>query len=71
MTINPSSLWHFKTSGKIIELILANPNITIAELAEKIDITERYIERNLQQLQKDKKIIRIGPPEGGRWEVIQ
>jgi ATP-dependent DNA helicase RecG len=38
-----------KTSGKIIELILQNAVITIPEMASKIGITERSIERNIRK----------------------
>ncbi|MDP4710741.1 MAG: winged helix-turn-helix transcriptional regulator [Saprospiraceae bacterium] len=37
-----------KTSGKILALIKENNYVTILELAEKIGVTERTVERNLQ-----------------------
>jgi len=58
-----------KTSGKIIELILQNASITIPEMASKIDITERSIERNIRKLQTEGKLKRIGPARGGHWVV--
>ncbi|WP_090632459.1 winged helix-turn-helix transcriptional regulator [Parapedobacter indicus] len=59
-----------KTSGKIIAHIRENPNITIPELSLLLEITERSVERNISQLQKDRKLLRIGPAKGGYWEVI-
>jgi ATP-dependent DNA helicase RecG len=59
-----------KTSGKIIELMRQNPSITIPELAEIIGVTERSVERNIQKLQDDKAIRRVGPAKGGHWEVM-
>jgi len=59
-----------KTSGKIIAYIQDNPDITIPELARLLEITERSVERNISQLQKHKKLRRIGPAKGGHWEVI-
>ncbi|WP_262249101.1 ATP-binding protein [Parapedobacter soli] len=59
-----------KTSGKIIAYIHDNPDITIPELARLLGITERSVERNISQLQKHKKLRRIGPANGGHWEVI-
>src|SRR5690606_12647734 len=59
-----------KTSGKILAYIRENPDITIPELSQLLEITERSIERNISQLQKDKKLSRIGPAKGGYWEVI-
>ena len=58
-----------KTSGKIIELILQNASITIPEMASKIGITERSIERNIRKLQTEDKLVRIGPAKGGHWLV--
>ncbi len=60
-----------KTSGKIIEIIKSNKYITIPELAKIIGVTERSIERNLQKLQKEGKIKRIGPARGGYWKIIK
>ena len=58
-----------KTSGKIIELILQKASITIPEMASKIGITERSIERNIRKLQAEGKLKRIGPAKGGHWLV--
>jgi ATP-dependent DNA helicase RecG len=59
-----------KTSGKIIELIKENEFITLPEIAERIGITERSVERNIQNLQKERIICRVGPAKGGHWEVV-
>ncbi|PPK98303.1 ATP-binding protein [Parapedobacter indicus] len=59
-----------KKSGKILAYIRENPDITIPELSLLLEITERSVERNISQLQKDKKLSRIGPAKGGYWEVI-
>ncbi len=58
-----------KTSKKILELILKNPLISIPEMATKIEITERSIERNIQKLQKNNILIRIGGAKGGYWSI--
>ena len=60
-----------KTSDKILEIICENREITIRELATAIDVTERSIERNIQKLQRDNLLRRIGPAKGGYWEVIE
>ncbi len=59
-----------KTSEKILKLIAENPEITIAELTTKIGITDRSIERNIQKLQKEKKLKRLGI-KGGKWQIIK
>lgn len=58
-----------KTSGKILDAILQNNTITIPELSIFIRVTERSIERNIQKLQKEGKLKRVGPEKGGYWLV--
>jgi len=60
-----------KTSVKILEAIKSNDQITIPELAEIIGVTTRSIERNLQNLQLEDKLARIGSDKGGHWEIIE
>ncbi|MCS3796432.1 ATP-binding protein [Niastella sp. OAS944] len=60
-----------RTSGKILELIKGNPEITIPELASNVGVSERSIERNIQKLQEENLLIRIGANKGGRWEVLE
>ena len=60
-----------RTSGKILELIKGNPEITIPELASVIGVSERSIERNIQKLQEENLLLRIGANKGGRWEVLE
>jgi len=59
-----------ETSGKIINLIKKNQDLTIPELAEIIGVTERSIERNIEQLKKDELVKRIGAAKGGYWQII-
>ena len=60
-----------KTSGKILEAIRQNPQVTIPELSAQIGVTSRSIERNLQKLQDEKRLLRIGPAKGGHWQVVE
>lgn len=60
-----------KTSVKILTRIKQNVCITIPELAKQIGVTKRSIERNIQKLQQDELLKRVGPDKGGRWEVIE
>jgi ATP-dependent DNA helicase RecG len=68
ITIPKGSL---KSSVKIIELIVANCNITIAELALKLSITERAVKKNLTNLKRKGKIQRVGSDRSGYWEVTE
>lgn len=60
-----------KTSEKIVAALLLDATITISELAKKVGVTTRSIERNLQKLQDEGRIRRIGAAKGGRWEVLR
>ena len=59
-----------KTSEKIIRLIRAKNNITIAELASEIGISTRAIEYQISKLKTDSIIKRIGSDKDGHWEII-
>ena len=59
-----------KTTDKILALIQSNEQITISELALKIGITERSIERNIAKLKGKGTLERIGPDKGGYWKII-
>lgn len=67
---------HTKTTIKkrrrqqgIIGLIRQNPEITIEEMAERLDANERTIKRDIEEL---KTIIEhIGPTKGGMWKIIK
>jgi len=48
-----------KATVKILKLIKENKEITALELANKIGVTKRSIERNVQKLQKEKKLSKL------------
>ena len=60
-----------KTSVKILQAILEDDEITIPDLAKLVEVTTRSVERNIRKLQEEKKLRRIGPDKGGRWEVLK
>jgi ATP-dependent DNA helicase RecG len=60
-----------KMSGKILELIKNNPEITSTQLARKTRLTVRTIERNIKELRGQNKIERIGAGNGTHWKIIE
>ena len=60
-----------KRLNKIVALIKADPEITMPELASKIGVSLRSVERNIQELQKRNVLKRIGATKKGHWEVIE
>ena len=53
----------------MIVLLKQNSKITVLELAGKVGITTRGIEKILQRLKEKSILERIGPARGGHWEV--
>ena len=60
-----------KTEKKVIQFLIENPSFTSDNLAEKIGVTKRTIERTLKKLQEKKMIERIGSKRDGNWIVIK
>ena len=60
-----------KTEKKVIELLIENPGSTSIELAEKIGVTKRTIERTFKSLQEKKMIERVGSKKNGNWIVVR
>jgi ATP-dependent DNA helicase RecG len=59
-----------KASKEILLAIQQNKAITIPQLASLIGVTERSIERNIQKLQSENRLKRIGGRKEGYWEVV-
>lgn len=60
-----------KTREKILDLVRVNPEITTAEMAEKIGLTVQGIDWNIRRLKKAGRIRRVGPAKGGHWEIVK
>ncbi|MBN1322760.1 MAG: putative DNA binding domain-containing protein [Methanotrichaceae archaeon] len=60
-----------KSSEKILGLLKANPELAAREIASKIGITQRAVEKQIARLREEGRIRRIGPAKGGRWKVLQ
>lgn len=60
-----------KTSGRILEILRQDSSITIPELAARLDVTERSIERNIHNLRESGHLRRVGSAKGGHWEVLK
>jgi len=58
-----------RTEKKLLGLLSKNKNITSKDLAEKIGITKRGIEKNIAKLKEKGLLIRIGSDKTGYWEV--
>ncbi len=58
-----------KSRVKIIELINNNSTITREELAEKLNLTLKGIDKQIKILKEKKVIERVGADKGGYWKI--
>ena len=60
-----------ETRAAIVRAMHANPNVTVAQLAQALQISTTAVEKNLQILKREGYIERIGPAKGGHWEILK
>ena len=53
----------------IIKLIKNNKNITILQIADKLNVTDKTIKRDMLKLKNENKIKRVGSLKSGHWEI--
>ncbi len=53
----------------IIALISEKSDVTMAEMAERLGVTTRTIERKIKKLRESERVLRVGGKRYGRWEV--
>ncbi|BBL67820.1 HTH domain-containing protein [Methanoculleus chikugoensis] len=58
-----------KSSEKILVLLKAEPRLAAREIAERLEITQRAVEKQIANLREDGRLRRIGSARGGHWEV--
>jgi len=58
-----------KSKEKILRLMIQNPEITTRELSDVLDLSIAGVEKTIRMLKGQKKLRRVGPDKGGRWEV--
>ncbi|MBU4304341.1 MAG: winged helix-turn-helix domain-containing protein [Candidatus Omnitrophica bacterium] len=55
---------------KILEIMAANPHVSMQEIAQVIGIAERNIKVHIKKLKDTGRVKRVGPDKGGHWEVV-
>ena len=60
-----------KRENKITALMAGNNHISIRELSEKLGVSSKTIQRDLNVLKEKNVIRRIGADKGGYWEVLK
>ena len=59
-----------RASRQIYSIISTNPRITTAQMAEKLKISQRQVQKNLKRLQDTGKISRSGSRKNSEWKII-
>jgi len=58
-----------KRLNKIIELVIENRDITIAELANMLKVSDKTIKRDIAKLKEQNRLTRVGSLKSGHWEI--
>jgi ATP-dependent DNA helicase RecG len=59
-----------KSSEKILSLVRMESTLSAREIAFRLGITPRAVEKQITMLRKDGRLKRAGPAKGGHWDVI-
>ncbi len=60
-----------KTGERILDLLSANGEMTMADLAEAVGISKRAVEKQVAKLQAQGRMHRVGGRKVGHWEVVR
>ncbi|WP_418851991.1 winged helix-turn-helix domain-containing protein [Prevotella sp.] len=69
-TASKSSERKRKSSERILDLIKNKPTISAAEIAMKMDMSSRGVEKQIKKLRETGIIKRNGTDFGGYWEIV-
>ena len=56
---------------KILELLRERPKITIADLVEETRLSRNGVKWNIDKMKEEGLVRRVGPANGGHWEVVE
>ena len=59
-----------KTPVMIMEALMDNPDLTLADVAVVIGKSTSAVERAVSKLRKDGRLIYVGAQKGGHWEIL-
>lgn len=58
-----------KTQQKIVDIILKDPKVTQAEIAEQLNISISAVKKSMKEIVNAGILVRVGANKGGYWEV--
>ncbi len=56
---------------RIFAIMRGNSNLTVSEIANKMQMTESSIQRRIKSMQENGSVIRIGSKKSGYWDLIE
>ena len=56
---------------KSLEIILSNPRINQAEIAEQLNLHRVSVAKSMSKLQKEGVLKRVGSNKTGYWEIVE
>lgn len=60
-----------KTAAAVLELLADDPNLSVPQLAKRLEKSELTIHRAIRVLREAGRLERIGPDKGGYWKVVE
>lgn len=60
-----------KTEKHTLQILLENPNATTSDIANRIGVTTRTIERAIKSLREKEFLMRSGSKKRGKWIVMK
>jgi ATP-dependent DNA helicase RecG len=60
-----------KSSEKIFKLLKNFPELSAREVADRLGLSPRAVEKQIAKLREEGRICRVGPAKGGHWEVLK
>jgi predicted HTH transcriptional regulator len=55
----------------LLDILRSNPHIATGQLAERLSITRRTVQRDIAKLKAQGILERVGPDKGGYWNLIK
>ncbi len=54
----------------IVDLLKKNNTLSAGQIAGRLSVTERTIQRDLNELKRRRIILHVGPMKGGFWKIM-
>ena len=60
-----------KRLDKIVNMMKKDKNLTALELANKLEVTDKTIKRDIAKLKDENRVVRVGSLKSGYWKIIE